>query len=244
MIHVSSPDSDRAWAQGCLGIVRLLLIGVTFLAKGEVSLAGKTDTRLNVVFILADDLGWSDTTLYGTTRFYETPNIERLARRGMLFTNAYTAHPLCSPTRSSIMTGLDPARTGFTSAAGHIPNVVLEKKLPSRARSDQKVLTPKSVSRLDAKYTTLAETIRAAGYVTGHFGKWHLGREPYTPLQHGFDIDVPHCGGPGRRGRMWRPGSFRIALISILPFRTSTSKIAWPLKPSPSSKGIRINPFF
>lgn len=60
--------------------------------------------RPNVVFILADDLGWSDTTLYGTTRFYETPNIERLARRGMLFTNAYTAHPLCSPTTAATCT--------------------------------------------------------------------------------------------------------------------------------------------
>ena len=87
--------------------------------------------RPNVVFILADDLGWSDTTLYGTTSFYETPNIERLAQRGMLFTNAYTAHPLCSPTRSSIMTGQDPARTGFTSAAGmnlrlHHPAITIE----------------------------------------------------------------------------------------------------------------------
>ena len=71
-------------------------------------------TRPNVIFILVDDLGWSDTTLYGTTSFYETPNIQRLAKRGLLFTNAYTVHPLCSPTRSSIMTGLDPARTGFT----------------------------------------------------------------------------------------------------------------------------------
>ena len=83
------------------------------------------DERPNLVFILADDLGWSDTTLYGTTRFYETPNIERLAKRGVLFTNAYTAHPLCSPTRSSIMTGLEPARTGFISAAGHLPGVNL-----------------------------------------------------------------------------------------------------------------------
>ena len=168
MIHASSQDTKRVVTQGCPWLVRLLVIGAIFLVKGEVSLAGKTDTRPNVVFILADDLGWSDTTLYGTTRFYETPNIERLARRGMLFSNAYTAHPLCSPTRCSIMTGLDPARTGFTSAAGHVLNVVLEKKLPSRARSDQKVLTPRSVSRLDPKYTTLAETSKAAGYVTGN----------------------------------------------------------------------------
>jgi len=165
-------------------------------------------TRPNVVFILADDLGWSDTTLYGTTSFYETPNIQRLAKRGLLFTNAYAAHPLCSPTRSSIMTGLDPARTGFTSAAGHVANVTLEKQLAPRAKPDQRVQTPTSVSRLDTKYMTLAETMKAAGYVTGHFGKWHLGPEPYTPLQHGFDIDIPHWPGPGPAGSYVAPWKF------------------------------------
>jgi arylsulfatase A-like enzyme len=164
--------------------------------------------RPNLVFILADDLGWSDTTLYGTTSLYETPNIQRLANRGMLFTNAYTAHPLCSPTRCSIMTGLDPARTGFTGAAGHMAGVILEKKLPERARPDLKVLTPQSVSRLDTEYVTLPETINAAGYVTGHFGKWHLGREPHSPQQHGFDVDVPHWWGPGPAGAYVAPWKF------------------------------------
>jgi arylsulfatase A-like enzyme len=69
----------------------------------------------NVLFILADDLGWADTSLYGHTRYYRTPNIDRLAKRGMTFTRAYSASPLCSPTRSSILTGLSPARTGITS---------------------------------------------------------------------------------------------------------------------------------
>ncbi len=176
-----------------------------FLSFAPISSLLIAADRPNVVFILADDLGWSDTTLNGTTSFYETPNIERLARRGIRFTNAYTAHPLCSPTRCSIMTGLDPARTGFTSAAGHIAEVILEKKLPPRTRPDQKVVTPRSVSRLDTKYATLAETIKAAGYVTGHFGKWHLGKEPYSPLQHGFDLDVPHWWGPGPAGSYVAP---------------------------------------
>lgn len=184
-----------------------LIVSLAIMFLSALTSANAAD-RPNVVFILADDLGWSDTTLYGTTSFYETPNIQRLALRGMLFTNAYTAHPLCSPTRSSIMTGQDPARTGFTGAAGHIPNVILEKKLVSRARPDQKVLTPRSISRLDTKYTTLPEIIRAAGYVTGHFGKWHLGREPYSPLQHGFDEDVPHWWGPGPAGSYVAPWRF------------------------------------
>ena len=74
----------------------------------------------NVVFIVVDDLGWKDTGCYGST-FYETPNVDRLAATGMRFTDAYSANPLCCPTRSSIMTGQYPVRTGFTSASGHIP---------------------------------------------------------------------------------------------------------------------------
>jgi len=164
--------------------------------------------RPNVVFILADDLGWSDTTLHGTTAFYETPNIERLANRGIRFTNAYTAHPLCSPTRASIMTGLEPGRLGITQAAGHLPKVTIESVLPERALPAQKARTPNSVSRLDTRYQTLAETLKEAGYATGHFGKWHLGREPYSPLEHGFDVDVPHWHGPGPAGSYVAPWKY------------------------------------
>jgi len=191
-------------------VARQLMVALVFAGTMVSALQGAD--RPNLVFILADDLGWSDTTLFGTTKFYETPNIERLARRGLLFTNAYTAHPLCSPTRSSIMTGLEPARTGFIGAAGHLPNAVLEKRMPPQAAVTRKMRTPGSVSRLDPKYTTLAETIRSAGYVTGHFGKWHLGREPYTPLQHGFDVDVPHWWGPGPAGSYVAPWKFPDAL--------------------------------
>jgi arylsulfatase A-like enzyme len=185
--------------------LRWILLASPWLVLAPVLAA---DERPNLVFILADDLGWSDTTLYGTTRFYETPNIERLAKRGILFTNAYTAHPLCSPTRSSIMTGLEPARTGFISAAGHLPGVNLEKKMLPQGPPNLKMRLARSVTRLDTKYLTLAETIQGAGYVTGHFGKWHLGHEPYTPLEHGFDTDVPHWWGPGPAGSYVAPWRF------------------------------------
>ncbi|PHR95340.1 MAG: N-acetylgalactosamine 6-sulfate sulfatase [Blastopirellula sp.] len=184
----------------------LLSLSLQFVHTQTVN--AKPTEKLNLVFILADDLGWSDTTLYGTTSFYETPNIERLAKRGMLFTNAYTAHPLCSPTRSSIMTGLEPGRTGFISAAGHVQGVNFDKNLLFPARPDQKVRVPRSVSRLDTKYTTLAESIKSAGYITGHFGKWHLGKQPYSPLEHGFDVDVPHWSGPGPAGSYVAPWRF------------------------------------
>jgi arylsulfatase A-like enzyme len=166
----------------------------------------------NVVFILADDLGWSDTTLYGQTRFHETPNLQRLARRGMTFTNAYAANPLCSPTRASILTGLYPGRLGITMPTGHSPEVKLTASLTPRAAPHLKARTPLGVSRLDPKYPTLAQRLQAAGYATGHFGKWHLGTPPYSPLQHGFDTDVPHHNGPGPAGSFVAPWKFPAAL--------------------------------
>ena len=163
----------------------------------------------NVVFILADDLGWSDTTLYGTTRYYQTPNIERLAKRGMTFSRAYSASPLCSPTRSAVLTGLSPARTGITTPNCHLPEVVLEAKPGKSAAPNQKSIQPDPVTRLKPDYRTLAESLKDAGYATGHFGKWHLGPEPYSPLQQGFDVDVPHHPGPGPAGSFVAPWKFK-----------------------------------
>ena len=163
---------------------------------------------MNVVFILADDLGWSDTTLYGKTTFHQTPNLERLARRGMTFTRAYSASPLCSPTRSAILTGLSPARTGITTPNCHLPQVVLEAKPGKSAPPTKHAISPETVTRLKTEYRTLAEVFRDAGYATGHFGKWHLGAEPYSPLQHGFDVDVPHHPGPGPAGSFVAPWKF------------------------------------
>lgn len=113
----------------------------------------------NVVFILADDLGWSDTTLYGTTEFYQTPNLERLAQRGMKFTRAYSASPLCSPTRSAILTGLSPARTGITTPNCHLPQVVLAANISKKASPDQKSIQPTPVTRLKTEYRTIAESL-------------------------------------------------------------------------------------
>jgi len=166
-------------------------------------------SKPNVVFILADDLGWSDTTLFGSTKFYNTPHIERLAKRGMTFSRAYSSSPLCSPTRASVLTGLGPARHGITSPTCHLPKVILQP-VPSKSGSPKHHATiPVSVSRLDTKYYTLAEMFRDNGYATGHFGKWHLGPEPYSPLEHGFDVDVPHHPGPGPAGSYVAPWKFK-----------------------------------
>ena len=165
--------------------------------------------RPNLVFILADDLGWSDTTLYGTTQYYQTPNLERLAKRGMLFTRAYSASPLCSPTRSAILTGLSPARTGITTPNCHVPEVVLEATPGPSAPPHKKAIPPHPPTRLKTEYRTLAETLKEAGYATAHFGKWHLGPEPYSPLQQGFDVDLPHWPGPGPAGSYVAPWKFK-----------------------------------
>jgi arylsulfatase A-like enzyme len=168
-----------------------------------------TPDRPNIVFILADDLGWSDTTLYGTTKFYHTPNLERLAKRGMVFTRAYSASPLCSPTRASIMTGQSPARIGITAPTCHVPEVKLEASVQTRAPANKKALICTSATRLNTSYFTLAEALKAAGYATAHFGKWHLGSDPYSPLQQGFDVDLPHTSGPGPAGSFVAPWKFK-----------------------------------
>ncbi len=164
--------------------------------------------RPNVLFILADDLGWADTTLYGKTSFYETPHLERLAKRGMIFTRAYSASPLCSPTRAAILTGQSPARTGITAPNCHLPLASTMPKPGTKAPPGEPCIMPVSATRLDTAYRTLAEAFRAAGYATGHFGKWHLGATPYSPLEQGFDVDVPHWHGPGPAGGYMAPWKF------------------------------------
>jgi arylsulfatase A-like enzyme len=127
----------------------------------------------------------------------------------MTFTRAYSASPLCSPTRSAILTGLSPARTGITTPNCHLPQVVLEATPGTSAPADKKAIMPKPPTRLKTEYRTLAETLKDVGYATGHFGKWHLGPEPYSPLQQGFDVDVPHHPGPGPAGSFVAPWKFK-----------------------------------
>ncbi|MGB5821117.1 MAG: sulfatase-like hydrolase/transferase, partial [Saonia sp.] len=91
-------------------IVFLSILGLLVFFQSH----GQSKKKQNVIFILADDLGWKDLKCYGSD-YYETPNIDALAKSGMLFTNAYTASPLCSPTRASILTGQEPGRLRFTT---------------------------------------------------------------------------------------------------------------------------------
>jgi len=137
--------------------------------------------RPNFLFVLADDLGWSQVGCYGSD-FYETPNIDSLAREGMQFTDAYAACPVCSPTRASIMTGKYPARLHLTDfiAGGEFPY--------------EKYTQPKWQKYLPLKEVTIADVLNTEGYATACFGKWHLSIDkkppkslPFNPDKQGFD---------------------------------------------------------
>ena len=162
----------------------------------------------NIVLILADDLGWNDTNIFQKSQFIETPNIDALASRGMIFNQSYTNSPLCSPTRASILTGQTPAKHGSTTPNHHLPLVRLTPSLSGSAATNKKSIAPQSVTRLDTSLPTLSSILKANDYRTAHFGKWHLGPSPYSPLEHGFDIDIPHYSGPGPAGGFLAPWSY------------------------------------
>lgn len=158
----------------------------------------------NIILILADDLGWKDSSAYGS-EFYETPAIDRLAREGTLFTDAYSANPLCCPTRASILTGQYPGRLNFTAASGHIEAEILNPKLGTAAAPDKPAIIPQSRSRLPNEYVTYAELLKEAGYTTAFVGKWHLGRGQYIPENQGFDVVVGGRHHPGPPGGFFAP---------------------------------------
>ena len=161
----------------------LIIISASLLASAPV-LAAKP-SKPNIVFILVDDLGWADIACFGS-QFYETPNIDALAKSGVKMTSAYAACPVCSPTRGSIMTGKYPARTQTTDWFGG----------NRRAK-----LQPAPYKRyLPLEEVTIAETLKEHGYRTFFAGKWHLGGEDYFPEKQGFDMNK----GGGSRGSPYK----------------------------------------
>jgi len=135
------------------------------------------ERKPNIVFILADDLGWTDLGCQGS-KYYETPNIDKLAAGGLRFTNGYTCGPNCQPTRAALMSGQYGPRTGIYTV-GSIDRFNWQSR-PLRPVDNVQKLTPKTV--------TLAEAMKQAGYKTSLFGKWHLGQDDaHHPLKQGFD---------------------------------------------------------
>ena len=137
------------------------------------------EKRPNVVFFLLDDLGWTDLGCYGS-EFYETPNIDQLAKESVLFTQAYATCHVCSPTRASIMTGKYPARLHLTDWLTGRRNYPF-----------QQLLNAEIHQQLPLEEITIAEALKSHGYSTAHIGKWHLGEEPHGPTAQGFDIQIP-----------------------------------------------------
>jgi arylsulfatase A-like enzyme len=136
----------------------------------------------NVVFILADDLGWRDLGCTGSN-FYLTPNIDTLAKNGMRFTQAYAACPVCSPTRAALMTGKYPARLKLTNFIG--------------GHKTGKLLPADYLDHLPLEEVTIAEAFKGSGYVTASIGKWHLGGKGFLPEDQGFDVSIGAANGAG-----------------------------------------------
>ena len=148
----------------------------------------------NIIYVLIDDMGWVDSGVYGST-YFETPSVDRFASEGMMFTDAHSANPLCSPTRCSIMTGKNPDRVGITSPWCHKPPE--DANIPDDGPPWQKMLTPRPRTYLPHSEYTLAQAMKDGGYETCFIGKWHLGHEPYYPDSHGFDVNIAGCELPG-----------------------------------------------
>jgi len=159
-----------------------LVFAVSLLGVVEKLTAAGATKHPNIVFLLADDLGWTGLRSFGSD-FYETPNLDALAASGMKFTNAYAACTVCSPTRASIMTGMYPARLHLTDF------------IAGQNRPWAKLRIPDWEKGLDLSYVTVAEALHEAGYTTAEIGKWHLnyaGRpaDKYDAHAHGFDFQV------------------------------------------------------
>ena len=170
-----------------------------FLLGVTVAIACAQD-RPNFLFVLVDDLGWSDLGVYGSD-LHETPRIDAFAETAMRFTNAYSASPVCSPTRASILTGKYPAKVRMTIWREAARNPPLNRK----------VVPPIALDSLPHEEITVAEVLRPAGYVTAHIGKWHLGTAEYYPQTQGFDYNIG--------GTLWgAPQSFFYPYSGTRPF--------------------------
>lgn len=158
---------------------------VSFIATAVSRAQTPAETkRPNIIFILADDIGYTDIGPYGT-KYYETPNLDRVASQGAKFTSGYTCGPNCAPTRAAILSGQYGPRTGIYTVGS-------EERFDWRTRSLRPVA---NVTELPLEKITVAQALKNAGYATGIFGKWHLGRSAqYHPSKRGFDEAIETAG--------------------------------------------------
>jgi arylsulfatase A-like enzyme len=162
-----------------LSSIKTLFLFLALVSANVYAVSAEEAGKPNIVFFLVDDLGWADVGCNGST-FYDTPNIDALAKEGVRFTNAYAACHVCSPTRASILTGKYPASINLTDWLRGRPDVPF-----------QELLNAKIYQHLPYSETTIAEVLKDVGYSTGIIGKWHLGPDPSDPMAHGFDMHIP-----------------------------------------------------
>lgn len=166
------------------------LIGASLFPIDSGAQSPPAPNRPNIIFIFADDLGWGDLSCYGNRRI-KTPALDALAETGTLFTNFYVAGSVCSPSRAGIMNGQYPARNRIFGHLGTKP-INQRRGIPNN---------------LNPAITTLPDLLRAKGYRTGHFGKWHLGSD-IPPSEYGFDQyrTDDHSNVPGKaKMAIWKP---------------------------------------
>ena len=170
-------------------VLSFILTSLLVLSSGVIAENSRNEARPNFLFLLVDDLGWADLACYGST-FHETPHLDRLAKEGVRFTDAYTAASICSPTRASIMTGKHPVRVNITDW------------IPGSSGKGQKLKTPLDDHQLALEEVTIAEALKESGYATFYTGKWHLGGTQFSPDKQGFERyydphEKPSKGSPG-----------------------------------------------
>ena len=157
--------------------IRLFLLGILITVLSCYVHASYAQSP-NIIFIIADDLGWKDVGYNGSS-FYETPHLDRLSAQGMTFTNAYANAPVCSPSRAAIMSGQYAPRTGHYTNGN-----------PARGERTWRALVPPENHELDAEKITIAEAL-PDHYVSAYVGKWHLGNPPEKgPQEQGFTINI------------------------------------------------------
>ncbi|NIJ45590.1 arylsulfatase A-like enzyme [Wenyingzhuangia heitensis] len=155
--------------------------------------------KKNILFILADDYGYNDLS-FRNNKYYETPNIDRIAKEGTAFNEGYAACRVCSPSRASIMTGTFPARHGITDWIGARSGEKWREK-----KRFNKLMPAEYNHELNKEATTLPEALKEQGYTTFFAGKWHLGEKGSWPEDHGFDINKGGWDAGGPRGGYFAP---------------------------------------
>lgn len=175
--------------------ILIILTGILLFNFGVSKAQKEIPEKPNIIFLLVDDLGYRDVGFMGS-KFYETPNIDKLAGEGMIFTNAYAACAVCSPTRASIQTGRYPARIGITDwirARFQVKDDKLTPPPPFEENENRQLRTPSNPYWMESNEITIAELLKKSGYFTCHIGKWHLGPDDYYPEKQGYDLNIAGC---------------------------------------------------